>query len=138
MSIDLLTRIRFCIVWDQSQRPTTTTTIYNNFSEEKHKYSCQKISSLKLKLKQNKYLSKYLCTNTKNPKALLPEAKTTYCDVLWFLLRPDNSCPVPHALEMEEASAEAEAEAEAEASSVTDEEQTSDETLELEQDLETE
>ena len=42
------------------------------------------------------------------------------------------------ALEMEEASAEAEAEAEAEASSVTDEEQTSDETLELEQDLETE
>ncbi|HAQ04133.1 MAG TPA: translation initiation factor IF-3 [Acidimicrobiaceae bacterium] len=38
------------------------------------------------------------------------------------------------ALEMEEASAEAEAEA----SSVTDEEQTSDETLELEQDLETE
>ena len=40
------------------------------------------------------------------------------------------------ALEMEEASAEAEAEAEA--SSVTDEEQTSDETLELEQDLETE
>ena len=42
------------------------------------------------------------------------------------------------ALEMEEASAEVEAEAEAEASSVTDEEQTSDETLELEQDLETE
>ena len=40
------------------------------------------------------------------------------------------------ALEMEEASAEAEAEAEA--SSVTDGEQTSDETLELEQDLETE
>tara|TARA_E500000331_G_scaffold49546_1_gene42612 strand:- start:1509 stop:2012 length:504 start_codon:yes stop_codon:yes gene_type:complete len=42
------------------------------------------------------------------------------------------------ALEMEDQTAEAEAEAEAEASSVTDEEQTSDETLELEQDLETE